>query len=466
MKLPFNSLTTRIVCAVALILSLAGVVIGVALYRNVQHSEMEELKANFGKRLTWLQASVELDEEGNLEVEPRQPMSSLPQHWRVTLPDGRVLWQYQWEADDSPFIAKTITLVLGDANGTPLSSNDIKPNVSAEKSGPFPSYSTGRKHGKIEVRVDARESSARLERELQRLAWALWTIGPASVLALVVILGFFIKWQLAPLAAMSKEASVIGPSNTELRIAPAGTSIELVRLRESINGMVERLAKGMARERQFSAMAAHELRTPLTQLRLSIEIALNKERDGAEYKDTLKQSLIDIERLQKLVGNLLFLTRAIDSAEMRRDVALERVVAQAMKSCGSRAAVASDLQALHVAGNQELLESAVRNVLENAAHYAPGEPPQIRADVAEKHVHLSIADSGPGVPEADRERIFEPLTRLDEARTVGTEPDGFGLGLTVARYAVRACGGDLFCKARPDGKNGAVFEFTLARQPA
>ncbi|HLX59860.1 MAG TPA: ATP-binding protein [Planctomycetota bacterium] len=463
MKLPFKSLTTRIVCAVALILAAAGGVIGTALYRSFRHAETEELKAALSRRLTWLQASVELDEEGNLEVEPRQPLASLPQHWRVTLPDGRMLWQYQWDSEDSPFMSKTVTLVLGDANGKPLDPSEIKPNSSPGKSGPFPSYSTGKKHAKLDVRVDVRESSARLERELQRLALALWTIGPASILALVVILGLFIRWQLKPLGAMSKQASVIGPANTDVRIEPAGSSVELTRLRESINAMVERLAKGMARERQFSAMAAHELRTPLTQLRLSIEIALNKERENAEYKETLRQALIDIERLQKLVGNLLFLTRAIDSSELRGDVALEKVVAHAIKSCGSHAAIDSNLQALHAAGNQELLESAVRNVLENAAHYAPGEPPHIRAESNGTKIHLSISDCGPGVPEKDRERIFEPLTRLDEARSIGAEPEGFGLGLTVARYAVRACGGELICKARSDGKNGAVFEFTLAK---
>jgi signal transduction histidine kinase len=463
MNRPFNSITARVVCAVAVILAIAGCLIGVALYRNVSHSAQEETRAQLNQRIGLLQASVELDEEGNLEFEPKQTLTAMPERWRIATADGKVLWASQWDLDSSSFVTQTKTILLGEPGGKALTSDDIRPMAAKSPGSPFGSYVVDDKHGKIEVRVSARESNAHAEEELKHLRFALGTIGPVSILALMLILGFFIKWQHAPLTGMSKQAAAIGPQNIDLRIGPVGSCVELVRLRESINSMVQRLGEGLERERQFSSMAAHELRTPLTQMRLGIEIALSKERSNPEYVETLRQSLNDIERLQNLVGNLLFLTRDHKGTGMRNVLALKEIVTQAMRSCGAFPIIATDLQSLNVRGNDELLECAVRNVLENALRYAPEKPAEIKASDSGKIIRLSIADSGSGIPEADRERIFEPLTRLDEARSIGEETKGFGLGLTVARYAMRACGGNLICKGRDDGAKGAQFEFSFEK---
>jgi signal transduction histidine kinase len=248
-----------------------------------------------------------------------------------------------------------------------------------------------------------------------------------------------------------------------------------VRLRETLNAMVERLAEGLARERRFASTAAHELRTPLTQLRLSVEVALSRPRETGEYQETLRQALQDIDRLQRLVGHLLFLARD-HGATVRTPVPLLDVLARALRACGSTAALPVTERPVYVMGNADLLESALRNVLENAARYAPRRAPELRLTLPEiqdgvhpstaPSVTLEIADFGPGVPPEDRERIFEPLTRLNPGRRAGGggggDPEGFGLGLTVARNAVRACGGDLVCAARGDGQSGAAFVFTFA----
>jgi signal transduction histidine kinase len=118
---------------------------------------------------------------------------------------------------------------------------------------------------------------------------------------------------------------------------------------------------------------------------------------------------------------------------------------------------------LWVYGDADLLRAAFRNVLENAARHAPGEPPTVRVEASAEDVRVVVSDRGPGVPEAERERIFQPLTRLDPARTVGGAADGFGLGLATARSAARAFGGDLVCRGRADAAAGAEFVFTLRR---
>src|SRR6185295_4806339 len=160
-------------------------------------------------------------------------------------------------------------------------------------------------------------------------------------------------------------------------------------------------------------------------------IALNKERSGSEYKEALSRTLLDIERLQKLVVNLLFLTREHDRYARDSGIPLQKIVAEAIRNCGSAAKIQTDLHSIAVSGNEELLESAVRNVFENAQRYAPLEPPEVHASESGDDICLSIIDSGPGIPQADRERIFEPLTRLDESRAVSDDNEGFGLGLTV-----------------------------------
>ena len=462
-----RSLTARIVCVVALILALAGALIGAALYRSIKRSVREEVRSQLAQRIAMLFGLVDLD-EGKLELEAKVPRAAMPQNWRVTTLDGRELWSATgpgvetWRDADASFITLSRTIHLGIPDGAALSTSDIllsQPESAAQ----FASYSTGEKRGSLTLRISAREPAAHSAEELRRVALALWTIGPASILILVLILALFIRWQHAPLSGMSIQAAAIGPENTSATIGPAGSSVELTRLRDAINSMISRMAAGIERERQFSAMAAHELRTPLTQLRMNVEITLSKERVAAEYREALLQSLTDIDRLQQLVSNLLFLTRVHHGPEMRREVALARVVDAAAKSCGTSPVIAAGLRELSVSGNEELIQCAVRNVLENANRYAAGEPPAVSATVREDSIEMRVTDCGPGIAAADRERIFEPLTRLDEARTIGGANDGFGLGLTVARNAIRACGGELACSARADGQRGAEFVFQFKR---
>ena len=102
--------------------------------------------------------------------------------------------------------------------------------------------------------------------------------------------------------------------------------------------------------------------------------------------------------------------------------------------------------------------------MENAKRYAPDSAPRVTFSKSDRGVNITVEDRGPGIEEADRERIFEPLLRLDRARTIGNAADGFGLGLTVARSITRSFGGDLACRARSDGQAGAAFVFDFPQQ--
>ena len=339
---------------------------------------------------------------------------------------------------------------------------------------PFAEYELPAEAARVDLVLTARASAAEARDELSRLSRTLWSVGPLALALTAAGLALLIRWQLRPLAQMAEQAAAVGPSATAARIEPVGGGAELVRLRDAMNGMIARLAEGLERERRFAADAAHELRSPLGEMRATVEVALRRPREAAEYREALETVAGDLLRLQNLVVGLLHLTRA-DAAGVRGEpvslpAVLRRAVAQyparidGIESPGDGAGDGDGATGPCVFGDAELLHAAIGNVLANAARYAPGEPPTVRV---EPHgpgdvVRVVVSDRGPGVGEADRDRIFEPLTRLDAARTAAG-PDGFGLGLSVARATARAFGGDLVCRGRADGADGAEFVFTFRR---
>ena len=408
-----------------------------------------------------MQSSIDCEDE-HLEFEPKSSHAQNSDAWRIQIKDGDILWSQNWREREIGFKCKTRTITVGEMNGVLLQSKSL-PGVGNEKptTSAFARYRIPSNPGRIELALTAGASDADLKHELSRLTLGLWTVGPLTILVVSLVLSFFIRWQLAPLAQIAHAASRIGPESAESRIGPAGTAAECVALRDALNNMVARLAAGLERERQFASMAAHEFRTPLAQLRTNIEVTLRRERVTDDYKLTLEQSLADVERLQNLVAGLLFLVRRQGAYAESSTVALEEVVSKAMIESGVAAQVEGPVPRVEVRGNIELLYTALKNVLENAKRYAPAAPPILKFTLKDSVIQLAIVDSGPGIAPQDCARIFEPLVRLDQARSIGEDQGGFGLGLAIARAAVRACGGDVRCESNPQGSHGATFVFEL-----
>ena len=320
---------------------------------------------------------------------------------------------------------------------------------------PFTEYELPEGSRHVELVLNAQMPAAAAQQELRRLARILWITGPLFLMATGSLLAILIRWQLRPLSRMARQAAKIGPATADERIEPAGSSLELVGLRQAINSMLSRLAEGLDRERRFASIAAHELRTPLAQMRATIDVILRRTRDAGEYRQSLQEISTDVDRLEKLVGGLLQLARSADSF---KSYAHPISLGQLLRSL--KINLPEPGHDLFVCGDAQLLQSAIQNVLDNAARYAPHEPPQVRIETEPKIIRLLISDRGPGVPPDDRERIFEPLTRLHPTQNA---VEGFGLGLAVARATVRGFGGDLTCQARSDDLPGAVFVFTFQK---
>ena len=453
------SLSARISMVVAAMLILAGAVTGYAIFQSVQHSLLQDVDSHINARISWVEASIELD-HGHLEFEPNQAHLESDVAWQVSLRDGRVLWAEKWGVHAHKTATRSNLIVLGDPKGEFLTSDSVK---KLGAGGQFGDAFLIPENGKLELRLEVRAPVGNINEELHRLSLALWTIGPLSILLLSIIFTLFIRRQLKPLREMALIASNIGPQDLNKRIESAGNSEECLRLRDSINTMIDRLTEGLNRERQFAYAAAHELRTPVAQLRTSLEVALRKQRTQDEYRGTVSQSLEDVVRMQALIEQLLLLTKHQQSPEMLEDLSLMKILTKAQKMTNVEANCTGAKSDLLIKGKEELILCGIRNVLENATRYAPGRPPEISILERGKEIQVAVMDHGPGIAESNRERIFEPLMRLDQARSIGDTPDGFGLGLTVARSAIRACGGDLYCQSRGDGSSGAVFIFKLLK---
>jgi two-component system OmpR family sensor kinase len=220
-----------------------------------------------------------------------------------------------------------------------------------------------------------------------------------------------------------------------------------------------------ARLRRFLADASHELRTPLTSIKGYAELF---RRGADERPQDLAKAMAAIEqeagRMASLVDELLVLARLDETRPLEDDpVALDEVVEAAVESARAVDPERSwrlDLpdRPLLVSGDAERLRQVVDNLLVNVRrHTPPGTPASIALSALHGSVVLTLEDRGPGIPEAERERIFDRFVRLDPARTRAS--GGAGLGLALARSIVVAHGGSI--RYRPADPTGSIFEVSL-----
>jgi signal transduction histidine kinase len=296
------------------------------------------------------------------------------------------------------------------------------------------------------------------ERErLNQIVWAAAQWSFALVIVLGLAGGFFIARRvLKRVDAMSDTAQTIMTGDLSGRLAVAGTGDELDRLAVSFNNMLERIEALMHGMKEVSDNIAHDLKTPLTRLRNRCEAALRTAQTQAEHRAALEATIEESDRLIHTFNALLMIARAesgharelmgaFDAAEVARDVGelYEPVAEDADLALTVEAGPIAQLK-----GSRELVSQALANLVDNAIKYAAPEPEQVsegsrRITVSARdtgdEVLLSVADNGPGIPEADRQRAVERFVRLETSRT----KPGSGLGLSLAAAVARLHGGVL-----------------------
>ena len=311
-------------------------------------------------------------------------------------------------------------------------------------------------------------------------------------LLLAAVVGYFLAAKsLAPVAAMTRQAELIGASNLDERLPVANPADELGRLASVLNSLLSRLHDAFEQQRRFMADAAHELRTPVAVIRGEAEVSLARgARESAEYRDALGVVAGESARLSGIVDDLFTLARA-DAGEVPvrpRAMYLDEVVTETTRAVASLAArdqiqVTVDApEEMPYTGDEALLRRMLMNLLDNAVKYTPpGGRIRVSARRRGDTYRVAVSDTGPGIPPGDRERIFQRFHRLDQARLSGpageARESGAGLGLPIARWIAEAHGGRLllaestpagstFLAELPMGGGGGAAEGEAGKVPA
>lgn len=264
--------------------------------------------------------------------------------------------------------------------------------------------------------------------------------------------------------AVAEAVRRVADGDLEARVATAGAGTIFTR---NVDEVLVRLQTVVHAQRRFIANAAHELRSPLTALYGEVTLVLRKERSAAEHRAALEEVLDATGRLNALADELLTLARlGAGTGAPRELVALAPLARTAAEECAMQGeargvTVQATLAEVRVQGRASELERVLRNLLDNALAHSPAGT-TIALEVAEAghEVRIAVSDEGPGVPQEDRERIFEPFFRGSHERAAGQ--GGVGLGLAIVREIVHAHGGTIALAERPDG-DGARFEVRLPR---
>lgn len=278
------------------------------------------------------------------------------------------------------------------------------------------------------------------------------------VLAVVLIVWYGVRRGLAPLSNLRRE--IEHRSHRDLSALPEQQAPEEVQpLIRAMNGLLERLSAALSAQQRFIADAAHQLRTPLAGIKTQTELALRQSQPG-ETQATLRQLQTATEQTTRLVNQLLSLAQA-EPAGKREHAALDlAALARATTTEWVPRALDRHIDLgfdgpeapVGIEGSPFLLKEMLNNLLDNAIRYSQAEGQvTVRVVPDGRRVVLSVEDTGPGIPEHERERVFERFYRV-----LGTGSEGCGLGLAIVREIAQSHGAEIRLDSGPRGVGTAV----------
>jgi signal transduction histidine kinase len=274
----------------------------------------------------------------------------------------------------------------------------------------------------------------------------------------------FITWRatkkmLRPIETIRTEVEALSTTTLDRRLPEPTTGDEVARLAATMNGLLDRLEMAALRQREFVSDASHELRSPVASIRAELEVSLAHPQDKA-WPETAKDVLTETARLEQLIDDLLLLARTDEGTQPpTTPVDITSIVIEVAATAGRTHGVTIGTRIddkLHVRGSPQGLTSVIRNLIDNAARHA-ATTVTITATRRAGRVAITVDDDGPGIPPADRERVFQRFARLDNPRSRNN--GGVGLGLAVVDRVVHQHHGTTTVNEAPSG--GARFEVLL-----
>lgn len=317
------------------------------------------------------------------------------------------------------------------------------------------------------VRAELSVSDRSTVHAISLLGWLLAAAVPVFIVAAAAGGYWLSRKALSPVDRITERARTIGVGNLSARLEVPETHDELQRLTETWNGMLARLEAAVTRISRFTADASHELRTPVAIIRLAAENALRKPRSDSEYRSAIEKIQRESESMTQLIEDLLFLARA-DAEEGTASLELVELRSLVDDVCSDLRPLAAakqlDLQCelpanpVTVAGRAADLRRMLVILLDNAIKYTPAAGlVTVTLEPENDRVTLRVEDSGVGIPEEARTRVFQRFFRVDTSRN--KQSGGSGLGLAIAQAIVERHNASIELQNKPAG--GCVFEVSL-----
>jgi signal transduction histidine kinase len=296
----------------------------------------------------------------------------------------------------------------------------------------------------------------------RRVARVLLIVFPALLLLAALVVSSVVRRALRPVENIRIEVATISSSDLGRRVPVPPGEDEVSRLADTMNSMLARLERSADQQRHFVADASHELRSPLASLRSQLEVTAIDNSDPA-WEVTVREMLIDHDRLERLVSDLLLLTRT-DSKET---LTLEPIDLGYLVRTELARRPIPDVQTrtveapnVLIAGDHDALVRVLRNLLDNGERHARTYVHVSIAVATNSQVALIVHDDGTGIPQGQERHIFERFARLDDART--SDAGGSGLGLAIVAELAKAHNATVNVDTNAPG---ARFVVTFPRLP-
>ena len=287
----------------------------------------------------------------------------------------------------------------------------------------------------------------------------LWRTNPSSRFFIAIMISgmlcFFLTWLFTRrLSSLRNISGKLAQGELDVEIEPAVYFYdELDALGEDLNAMATKLRERIASQRRFLADVSHELRSPLARIQIALTLAENSPEDKFNHLNRIR---LEVERVDDMIGQLIASQR--DIGRLQEKTNLSQVVEELLIESEIEAKDKEISMSLVTTGgpyfvmsDRGLLEGAIENIFRNAITHSPSKG-VIRVEIqmlVESEVNISIFDEGPGVPEADLDRIFDPFFRVEHARDRGT--GGTGLGLAIVKRTVEQHSGSIVAKNMQEG---------------
>lgn len=451
------------------VISLA--VFSLGLYLVIRSALLRQFDASLASTARILAASIEID--GN-EIELEFEVAQMPEFQDTEKPTYYQLWKPEGSvvAKSALLGANNLTRLEGEIDelafgrsktpdNTPLRAVGLKFHPRTADSEDEPEgHALAEQTLTIIVARDATDLLAQLE----FLRWLLISAALTVTILSLAIGGLVVREGLAPLNAIASQIAGIDQQNLSARIEAAGAPSELVPIRDRLNDLLSRLEEAFKRERRFTADAAHELRTPLAGLRSTIEVALSRQREEAEYQSALADSLSIVSSMNSMVNNLLTLAR-LDGRQVTlgtEEIKLAELVDTAWRPFADKAVdreivfennIPVDLTCQ---SDVEHLAMVFGNLLENAAEYT-NQAGKITVSAGREgnSIKIVVSNTGCRLTVEQLPKIFDSFWRADESRTEAAEHAG--LGLALVKRITEALNGKVIASI----EQGNVFKITL-----